>query len=116
MILLENAELDNLWRELAESKEENGFITLPKGLEELFPLVKKKLMVRECYRKLVSIVEERSNVQLLGVSQLGDSEMEDATIAGMPLEKGYVGGLSILNVSYIWIPQTISLRVACLHR
>ena len=88
--------MDNLWKELAECQEENGFIALPKSLKRLFPLVKDKLMVREYYIKLVRIVEERSGVQLLPVS--GDAAMEDiaVAVAGMAPEKGYIGELSCL--------------------
>ena len=54
------AELEELWKDLAACKEENGFISLPKKLEKVFPLVKGKLMVRDCYSKLAHIVEERA--------------------------------------------------------
>ena len=87
------AELEELWKDLAACKEENGFISLPKKLEKLFPLVKGKLMVRDCYSKLARIVEERAEVQLLGSTQTGDSEMTDvlSPSAGTSVEKGYVG-------------------------
>ena len=87
------AELEELWKDLAACKEENGFISLPKKLERLFPLVKGKLMVRDCYSKLAHIVEERAEVQLLDSTQTGDSEMTDVTSpsAGTHVEKGYVG-------------------------
>ncbi len=77
-------------------------MALPKGLPTLFPLVKEKLMVRDCYIKLVKIVEERSGVQLLAGSSPGDSLMEDVDVAvqaGMALERGYVGEPSHLECS-----------------
>ena len=58
-------------------------------------------MVRECYIKLVNIVEERSDVHLLGEAQSEDSEMEAAAVAGMHLEKGYIGDLFCLTISCI---------------
>lgn len=90
---LSDAELDNLWRELAGCKLENGFIALPKGLQRLFFLVKTKLLVRECYIELVRIVEERSGVQLLGDSVSQDFGLEDIAyaVAGMSIEKDYIG-------------------------
>ena len=99
--IFSNAELDQLWRELAECKEENGFVALPKGLQRLFPLVKEKLMVRECYIKLLKIVEERSGVQLLPGVLSADYLVEDGAVpkAGMALEKGYIGRLFHLDCS-----------------
>ena len=87
------AELEELWKDLAACKDENGFISLPKKLEKLFPLIEGKLMVRDCYSKLAHIVEERAEVWLLGSAQTGDSEMTDvlSPSAGMSVEKEYVG-------------------------
>ena len=96
--IFSDAELDHLWRELAECKEENGFIAPPKGLDRILSLVREKLMVRECYIKLVKIVEERSGVQLLPQSSLGHAIKEDAAVA-VALEKGYIGELSHLDCS-----------------
>ena len=89
------AELEQLWKDLAACKEENGFISLPEKLKRLFPLAKGKLMVRDCYSKLAHIVEDRAEVRLLGSTQTGDSEMTDVSSpsAGMSVEKGYVGEL-----------------------
>ena len=63
-------------------------------------------MVRECYIKLVKIVEERSGVQLLPGSSPGDALMEDVrvAVAGMALEKDYVGELSHLDSSVSLTP------------
>ena len=101
---LGNAELDRLWRELADCKEENGFVALLVGLQKLqkiFPLVTEKLMVRECYIKLVKIVEEQSGVQLLPGDDPGDAIMEDiaAAEAGKVIKKGYIGELSHFKCS-----------------
>lgn len=58
-------------------------------------------MVRECYVKLVKIVEEQSGVQLHPGEDPGDAVMEDvaAAVAGMAIEKGYVGEPSRLDCS-----------------
>ena len=55
-------------------------------------------MVRECYIQLVKIVEERSGVQLLEVSESGDCEMEDVGLAISIPEKEYEGRLIYLSL------------------
>lgn len=61
-----NAELDELWKQLAEAKEVDGFLNLPATSRDLFPQAEQgKLLARDSYKTLMRIIEQRSGIKLV---------------------------------------------------
>ena len=57
--------LEELWKQLADAKETNGFLELPDLILEIFPDVKAgKLLVLDSYKNLLRIIEQRSGAKL----------------------------------------------------
>ena len=88
--------LEELWKELAEAKEINGFLELPKSISKIFPKASSgKLLVRDAYKILLRVFERRSGVNLVQPEYYASIASQSEGSSSPPAKKQKTGKLSL---------------------
>ena len=87
--------LDQLWKQLAEAEESNGFLELPESISKIFPKASPgKLLVRDAYKILLRVFERRSGVTLVQPEYYASIATQSEETSPSPARKQKTGKLS----------------------
>ena len=91
---------EKLWKELADAKEADGFLELPRSISKIFPKARSgKLLIRDAYKILLRVFERRSGVMLVQPEYYASIASESEEVSPSPAKKQKTGKLSLnLNI------------------
>ena len=90
--------LEQLWKQLAEAEESNGFLELPESISKLFTKASPgKLLVRDAYKILLRVFERRSGVTLVQPKYYASIASQSEEASPSPAKKQKTGKLSFLE-------------------
>ena len=92
--------LEELWKQLADAKETNGFLELPESISNVFPKASPgKLLVRDAYKTLLRVFERRSGVTLVQPEYYASIASQSEETSPSPAKKQKTGKLSFPKCS-----------------